>query len=324
MRSTTRGDGGTFFATPARAGAGACFSLSLVFALGCAEQHPIQPVAGAPTYSGSLDGNAACDREYKTSGFEPQDTPGARHPLFLYFIGTNILGPPAGGDAATDPAIRAVTEAMARRGFVALSAEYDNSTLGLISDHEHQLECLFGSNPRSLLERACALPQVDCDRGIATWGHSQGALMAHMAYNYEPRVRAVWTTGYGGDREGLFNPFTPATLPDTRLRVVNGENDLAPSGTPGGMTAIAGMTAGECPLDGRVQCLRPDGSGWIQVRKADLAAPELSTADHCWFDRRSCFEATSMLEPNWVDAASTHPFALEANADWVAATARRP
>jgi len=45
---------------------------------------------------------------------------------------------------------------------------------------------------------ACQLPQVGCDLAIATWGHSQGALMAHAASAFEPRVRAVWTTGYSG------------------------------------------------------------------------------------------------------------------------------
>ena len=30
------------------------------------------------------------------------------------------------------------------------------------------------------------------------------------------------------------------------------------------------------------------------------------------------------LEPNWIDPASTKPFALELNADWVAATIARP
>ena len=43
----------------------------------------------------------------------------------------------------------------------------------------------------SVLDVACRLPQVDCELGIATWGHSQGAYVAHLARNYEPRVRAA-------------------------------------------------------------------------------------------------------------------------------------
>ena len=49
-----------------------------------------------------------------------------------------------------------------------------------------------------------------------------------------------------------------------------------------------------------------------------------SSADHCWFDKVSCLDSAPMLEPNWIDPASTKPFALERNADWVARTARRP
>ena len=57
------------------------------------------------------------------------------------------------------------------------------------------------------------------------------------------------------------------------------------------------------------------------VRRADC---QQSSADHCWFDKRSCADGPESLEPNWVDPSSTKPFALELNADWVAQTTRRP
>jgi len=59
----------------------------------------------------------------------------------------------------------------------------------------------------------------------------------------------------------------------------------------------------------------------VIVRRADCLA---SSADHCWFDQASCADGTTVLEPNWVDPASTKPFALVANADWVATTAQTP
>jgi hypothetical protein len=208
----------------------------------------------------------------------------------------------------------AVTEAMARRGFVALSVSYDNDALAWLSDHVNQLACLFDARkPASVISAACALPNVDCELGIATWGHSQGAYVAHAAHNLEPRVRAAWTTGYGGD--------SASTLPDDRLRVVNGEADAADNGTAAKLIMITGMTASECSDPD--QCLRDDGSGWIIVRKSQLAAPEASSADHCWFDRPSCTASMVLLEPSWVDPASDKAFALEPNADWVAQTARR-
>ena len=36
-----------------------------------------------------------------------------------------------------------------------------------------------------------------------------------------------------------------------------------------------------------------------------------------------CLDSAEMLEPSWIDPASTKPFALEPNADWVAVTAQR-
>jgi hypothetical protein len=235
------------------------------------------------------------------------DPANGAHPLFLYFVGTTFSDTDQSARYDSEAA-RKVTEAMARRGFVALSVKYDN-TLSLSTD---KLTCLFASsNAKSVLAIACHLSQVNCDLGIATWGHSQGALMAHAASNYEPRVRAVWTTGYGG---GTF------PLSVNRLRVVNGAADTM-NGTWDTLNKAAGYTGGECPDDGRSTCLRPDGSGFIRVDKQDCAT---NSADHCWFDKRSCIDSAISLEPNWIDPASTKSFALEANADWVATTALRP
>ena len=53
----------------------------------------------------------------------------------------------------------------------------------------------------------------------------------------------------------------------------------------------------------------------------DLANPG-ADGGHCWFDRATC-AGQIMLEPNWVDPASTAPFALGPNADWLAAAVTR-
>jgi hypothetical protein len=233
-----------------------------------------------------------------------------RHPLFLYFVGTafNSTHPANQHDNA---AASAVAEAMARRGFVALSAAYDNGVFSWLSDHLNQLHCLF-EGPEGLLARACALPQVDCSLGIATWGHSQGGLVAMMAADYDERVRAAWATGYGGEKQ--------VSLSKHRMRVVNGEADLN-NGTAAVLNDITGLSPAMCPDPDH--CLRDDGSGWVIVRKAELASPAISTADHCWFDRRACGDATLSLEPTWIDPSSKRAYALEANADWLATTARR-
>jgi hypothetical protein len=269
-------------------------------------------VPAPPTYMGTMNDAAGCSVQYRTFGFEPVGAGATRHPLFLYFPGTTF----SAADQSTlvdSLAARAVTGAMARRGFVALSVEYDNGAIAWLSDHVNQLSCLFEStNAASVLAAACALPEVDCDLGIGTWGHSQGALVADLAANYDVRVRAAWTTGYGGDAR--------ASLPRSRFRLVNGEGDTGNAAVPG-LDHTAGFALTECPDDGRKECLRTDGSGWIIVQKKDCL---VTSADHCWFDKRTCLDSAETLEPNWTDPASTKPFALEASADWVARTARRP
>jgi hypothetical protein len=122
------------------------------------------------------------------------------------------------------------------------------------------VSCIFAaSNAMSLLQVACARPNVDCELGIATWGHSQGAIMAHAASVHDERIRAVWTTGYsGGDYP----------LPDSRLRVVDGEADTM-NGTWSTLHVAAGTSATDCPDDGRTSCLHAGGSGWIVVRASD-------------------------------------------------------
>ena len=87
------------------------------------------------------------------------------------------------------------------------------------------------------------------------------------------------------------------------------------------LDTVTGLTPADCPDDGTSSCFRADGSGWVIVRAKDCVT---STADHCWFDHKTCTDSQVVLEPNFVDRASTKPFALEKNADWVAATARRP
>lgn len=266
-------------------------------------QWNVRALMPGPSYMGSGDGG--CSMSYPSTGHAPDDDSG-KHPLFLYFVGTSFSADDE-SSRYTSPAAAKVTDAMARRGFVALSVDYDNS----LSLDTNKARCLFATdNPQSMLAVACALPEVDCDLGIATWGHSQGAAIAHAAAMFDSRVRAVWTTGYSGGA---------SPLPPERLRVVNGENDSmnSPVST---LNSAAGLDASTCPDDGRSECLRSDGSGWILVRKS---ACQLNSADHCWFDKASCIANMITLEPAWIDPSSTAPFALEANTDWIAATVAR-
>jgi hypothetical protein len=260
----------------------------------------VPPNAPALTYLGTNGNSTACSREFRTVGYAPKDD--AKHPLFLYFVGTQFFAEDE-SPYYDSQATKRTTEAMARRGFVAYSVEYDNQFTSFFVD---KTRCLY-EDAAGLLKKACALPNVDCSLGIATWGHSQGGLLAHAAGNYDTRVRATWTTGYSGSAD--------AKLPFERLRVVNGEADQY-NATIDTLNRAAGTN---CP-DGDT-CLRADGSGWIIVRKA---ASTQNSADHCWFDKRACSENTLNLEPTWYQPTSTALFSLEQNADWVAATVNRP
>jgi len=270
-------------------------------------EHATRKLGAPPSYLGIKGGGNECTTTYQSIGFEPVD--GAGHPLFLYFVGTEFVSADASSKFDSQAAL-AVTEAMARRGFVALSVQYANTLDAILGN---KLECLFGAGRAdSLIAHACALPNVDCARGIATWGHSQGALLAHAAANYESRVKAAWTTGYGG--------IDKPALPPERLRVVNGEAD-AMNASVATLNKTAGFKGSECSDDGRDQCLRANGSGWIIVRKSQC---RVTSADHCWFDKRSCAANDETLEPAWTEPDSPAAFGLEANADWLARTVLQP
>lgn len=263
-------------------------------------------LASPPTYVGSKD-NGACETTYRTAGFHPST--GTRWPLFLYFVGTRVVANDP-GSAHDSPAPMAVANAMARRGFFALSVEYDNGLAPNLTNRANQLRCLFDvKTTRSLLATVCAREDVDCDAGIATWGHSQGAAVAVKAANIDSRVKVAWATGFSGDGS--------AVLARDRLRVVNGETD--PINNQRGV--LNGATGRDCAT-GDV-CLGPKGSGWVLVRKAALATVDgvAPSADHCWFSQRSC-PSPILLEPTWVDGAAPH--GLEPNADWVAERLRAP
>jgi hypothetical protein len=295
------------------AGAGQAFSLT------------IQPIQDPSAYSGTLKGELPCDTNYDTAGYEPYDSsrPNAKYPLFLYFIGTAFNAGESRDYYKDAPAPRAALQAMAARGFVAVTVQYDNTVTSFfdnslsIAGFKNKQACLFGAtNPNNLLAALCARRNVNCSTGIGIFGHSQGGEMALAAGNHDKRVNAVFATG---DAAG--SGLEPA-IAYNRIRLVNGEHDLI-GGYTSGMYALTGTNWLDCAGQGH-QCLRADGSGWIMVRQAQLASPSLpfyshNIADHCWFYSRAC-GTTDVLEPQWTPG-TTYPFSLAATADWLAATA---
>jgi len=265
-------------------------------------QYAIAPVQNAPSYWGSRDGSALCSSNWTMVGYEPVTS--GRRPVFLYFLGT--ISP---GTFQPDPAGDAVLRAMAQRGYVALQVQYDNGySLGAQQLH-NKASCMFDpSRTQSLVGAVCARANVNCDLGIATWGHSQGAMMAAMASSYDARVRAQWLTGLG-DGLGLRAWVRRFMTPD-RLRLVNGVDDFL-AAFPAAMNTITGRNCSASP------CLDPTtGSGWLMVQASDLAENQ---PDHCWFGQpNGCLSGESNLDPNWL--TGSREFAIGPSADWIVRT----
>jgi hypothetical protein len=302
-------------------------------------------IASPPTYLGTYnaakDATGKCfapnNTPYATKGWEPDDPDGstARHPLFLYFPGTQ----PVTGSGYDAPVPDAVTKAMAARGFVALAVGYDNGLFALTaSDKTALLDCLFNPTQTSgLLGQACALHNVDCENlGVATWGHSLGGAVAITAANAaitptgKHLVRATWATGVG-----TVDSFI---LPKERLRLVNGAND-ASNGQVSTVTGITGATAPDsCPGQPANQCLRPlpdsdggtaKGGGWVIVPagRTDVGS------GHCWFTTEGITNNPDFCigdqtpASGFVDANATddnEPWALAPGAEFIATTTATP
>lgn len=282
---------------------------------GHASAQTVVPLEG--TYTGSVNNGGTCSTTYRFSGFKPAQA--GNKPLFLYFVGTDVAGNvPA---AYQGPAPRAVTQAMAQRGYAAVSVQYDNSLGTLLSDQANMRKCLFDqTNPSNLLAALCKPSMgIDCNLGIATWGHSLGGAVALVAANYDRRVRAAWATGVNGVGDSV--------LPKTRIRIVNGSADSTPligwiignNNDAARLSTQMGVTASDCPFQFN-QCLRPNGSGWMLVQSVELSP--WRSADHCWFEKSKCTDQAMRLEPNF--AANGWRISIAANADWLVSAASTP
>lgn len=301
-------------------GAVCCMATLFKPALAADTPQPILPTEGS--YLGTENSRGACLKRYRIVGHAPAGA--GRHPLFLYFVGTNISGNAAEAEDYQSATPLQVTAAMAARGYVAYSVQYDNGLATWLSNRKAVMRCLFDSTAQGgLLEQLCQQPgsggaAVDCEKGITTWGHSLGGAIAISARNLAPRVRAAWATGVGGIKAW---DGTPPALPPQRIRIVNGSKDAVPllgwlignnNDTRRLSRELALTPAQDCPGQ-QHQCLRPDGSGWILVQPEELAPRR--NPDHCWFYAMSCNQRSSFVEANFMEGRSR--ISIHENADWL-------
>jgi hypothetical protein len=216
------------------------------------------------------------------------------------------------------PGTMLILDEMTKRGFVAATVEYPNeSHTGGCGRREGEASCIYSRTPAgaSALDELCALPTVDCARGVVTSGLSQGGEVAVLAKNYAPEVRATFAMSIGdyNSVSGMSLPCLDKAntqIPSDRLMVINGASDPA----FGSLATIEAVTGYSC--DG-AECWSDSGSGagWIRVQDAWVAD---GWADHCWFAYGGCLPwLLKSTDPGWAPPASNN-WSLAPTLDWLA------
>ncbi|MFY3383083.1 hypothetical protein [Paracidovorax sp. MALMAid1276] len=211
---------------------------------------------------------------YKIYGKEPSAT--GKYPLYVHTTGT--------GEAYDSAWAKAALDAAVARGFVAATVEYDNATFGSCNTISGRAKGIFdATNANSAVAKLCARGKVDCSKGIATGGLSQGSIISVLSRNYEPRVRASMGQGTGSTYTAAYNLAScmadgKHTQPGDRIRIINGERDMFVGGTEAIARSQAELVTGlQCA--GQQSCFRKNGSGWYIVKDREVA--DLN-ADHCF------------------------------------------
>lgn len=268
-------------------------------------------------YEQAAASGGVCKQGKTQSAVGHEPSAAGRHPLFVYLTGTrmNYDGPEA----------RKITEEMARRGFVAVSVQYENRAYAYCSSMRAKAQCVFGkTGSESALAKLCTRANVDCARGIVVAGFSQGANLCAMARDYDPRVLGALLLGHGNRAARAMDSTQCQAASATafeleQTRAINGEHDAFFGETAEGVRKQLEIVSGRsCP--DALDCLQPDGSGWYIVRDAQLRD---HGADHCYFfDAADGFCAKFKgLDANWVEG--NEPWALKPNLDWLAGRVKR-
>jgi hypothetical protein len=231
------------------------------------------------------------------------------YPVFIWTPGTY--------ETAVDPlSLRFVSE-MANRGFLAAAVQYSNTELAqtCTAYTQRALGVFDAGRATSAVSAICALSTANCAKGIVTSGISQGGILAILARNYAPAVKAVYALSTGAENEAGVGVDLSACMgksktliPADRLTIVNGHAD--PSF--GSQSATQNASGFTCP-DGSVQCWSPTGSGagWYLVQNSQVAD---GSADHCYIDVGGC---NDRFDASWLPPAS-YNWSLKSNLDWLA------
>jgi dienelactone hydrolase len=231
------------------------------------------------------------------------------YPVFVWTPGTyEVFG---------DPLSLLFISQMAQRGFLAASVQYSNTQLmaQTCTAYTQRAQGVFdAARSTSAVSTLCALSSAQCQQGVVTAGISQGGMLAVLARNYTPSVKAAYALSAGAiNQTGVGIDLTAClgkqntTIPANRLTIVNGQADPG----FGSQASTQGTSGFTCPT-GSSQCWSPDGSGagWYLVQSSQMTD---GTADHCYIDVGGC---NDKFDPHWLPSAASN-WSLGPNLDWL-------
>ena len=267
------------------------------------------------SYYGS-NSSGACDVATPRSIAGSEPTAVGKFPVFVFLTGTTM---PFNGTEA-----QALTNAMAERGFVAATVEYDNAQYPACTAMRAKAGCIWNAvSANSAISKLCARDKADCaNKGIVVSGFSQGANLAALSKNYDARVRAAFLIGHGNVASGLIDVRSCAndsatTLLPSEMRSVNGDSDqffgFTASGVKSQLQAVVGVSCSSAST-----CLQADGSGWYIISSSQLSDRK---ADHCYYfnGANSTCSTFNGLDSGW--NTGTSPWSMQPNLDWLASRA---
>lgn len=259
------------------------------------------------SFTGTYGNGTSCSSTFNIEGREPSTA--GTYPVFIYTVGT--------GESYTSPIAIAAIQGMANRGYVAASVQYPNSTFGSCSTIGNRAKCIYNpSSANSAVSKICARTKADCSKGIVVAGLSQGSVIAVLAKNTEPRVRAAYATGTWPkysffDLSSCMNNGKH-TIQSSQLRIVNGDNDQFDGGSLSAArtntAAVSGVSCGSTAFS----CLQPNGSGWYLVQAGEV---QDGNADHCYMLNGDGCKAGTPLDTGWQNGSSA--WDLNPNLDWL-------
>ena len=262
------------------------------------------------TYKGGS--TSSCGTTYNIRGMEPSSS--GKYPVYIHIGGT--------GESYTSAWAMAAVEAMAQKGFVAATIEYDNGSFGTCSTIGQRAKCIFDqAKAASAITTICARSKADCSKGVVTGGLSQGSIISVLSRNYDNRVRASMGQGSGSTYTAAYNLSSCMAngnhvQPGNRLRIINGERDMFVGGTESIARSQAELVTGiKCSGLSPTQCLQSNGSGWVVVK--DYQVNDLY-ADHCFMGLGTYgAQCTGVLAVDTNYKYGSGAWALPATTNWL-------